>query len=177
MDVELALLPPRGVRERGLVSVASAERNRVMAQRIQPTIREVLLTEIKNEDPQGRPMFPSLQQGQILNAVGRQLGASQDQSLEEAILTQWHDLFRTGLLAWGLNLSNPDPPFFHLTQRGRQALASLARDPMALGKSLFADRKSQASLRFTKHRSIDCFGVIATPWPNGMGRALAESNS
>src|ERR1700689_1401705 len=100
-----------------------------MAQRIQPTIREVLLTEIKNEDPQGRPMFPSLQQGQILNAVGRQLGASQDQSLEEAILTQWHDLFRTGLLAWGLNLSNPDPPFFHLTQRGRQALASLARDP------------------------------------------------
>lgn len=49
--------------------------------------------------------------------------------LEEAILTQWGELFRTGLLAWGLNLSNPNPPFFHLTERGRRALANATRDP------------------------------------------------
>lgn len=28
-----------------------------------------------------------------------------------------------------LNLANPDPPFFHLTERGRQALQNLTRDP------------------------------------------------
>jgi hypothetical protein len=100
-----------------------------MSQPLGPTIREVLLTEIKAQDPQGRPTFPSLQQQPILDAVGRKLCANRDQNLEQAVLTQWHDLFRTGLLAWGLNLSNPNPPFFHLTERGRQALASLARDP------------------------------------------------
>lgn len=39
------------------------------------------------------------------------------------------ELFRTGLLGWGLNLSNPNPPFFHLTDTGRRALAYLTRDP------------------------------------------------
>jgi hypothetical protein len=38
-------------------------------------------------------------------------------------------LFRTGLLAWGRSLSNPSSPFFHLTERGRQALENLTRDP------------------------------------------------
>jgi len=83
-----------------------------MPQPVGPTIREVLLTEIKAKDPQGRPTFPSLQQQPILDAVGRKLCANRDQNLEQAVLTQWHDLFRTGLLAWGLNLSNPNSPFF-----------------------------------------------------------------
>lgn len=48
---------------------------------------------------------------------------------EQAILTQWGELFRTGLLAWGLNLINPDAPFLHLTVRGRQSLANVSRDP------------------------------------------------
>jgi hypothetical protein len=30
---------------------------------------------------------------------------------------------------WGLNLSNPNPPFFHLTERGHQALQNITRDP------------------------------------------------
>ena len=59
----------------------------------------------------------------------RKLGANGNPDFERAILTQWHDLFRTGLLAWGLNLSNPNPPFFHLTDRGRRALANVTRDP------------------------------------------------
>jgi hypothetical protein len=48
---------------------------------------------------------------------------------EQAILTQWGELFRTGLLAWGLDLNHPDPPRFHVTSRGRQALANATRDP------------------------------------------------
>jgi hypothetical protein len=32
-------------------------------------------------------------------------------------------LFRTGLLAWGLNLMNVDPPHFHVTERGHQAIS------------------------------------------------------
>ena len=61
----------------------------------------------------------------MLSSAVVKLGRGHD----EAILTQWAELFRTGLLAWGFNLSNPDPPFFHLTERGRAALANLTRDP------------------------------------------------
>ncbi|WP_295623504.1 hypothetical protein [uncultured Nitrosomonas sp.] len=38
-------------------------------------------------------------------------------------------MFRTGYLAWGYNLSNPNPPFFHLTSQGREALSRVGRDP------------------------------------------------
>ena len=32
---------------------------------------------------------------------------------EQAILSTWHQLFRTGRLAWGFNLDSPGPPWFH----------------------------------------------------------------
>src|ERR1035438_4017733 len=96
-----------------------------MPQPAPPSIREVLLAEIKVQEPT-TPMAQTLQQSSVLDAVARKLGRGFD---EQAILTQWGELFRTGLLAWGLNLSNPNPPFFHLTERGRMALANLTRDP------------------------------------------------
>ena len=96
-----------------------------MPQPAPPSIREVLLAEIKVQEPT-TPMAQTLQQSSVLDAVARKLGRGFD---EQAILTQWGELFRTGLLAWGLNLSNPNPPFFHLTERGRQALANSTRDP------------------------------------------------
>jgi len=99
-----------------------------MAQPVRPNIREVLLAEIKAQEPTGH-LGPTLQQTSILNAVARKLGVNQNPDLEQAILTQWDELFRTGLLAWGLNLSNPNAPFFHLTERGRQALQNVTRDP------------------------------------------------
>jgi hypothetical protein len=61
--------------------------------------------------------------------VRDRLGGARDHVLEEAILTAFHDLLRTGYLAWGFNLANPDPPFFHLTEQGRKSLANLSRDP------------------------------------------------
>ena len=100
-----------------------------MAQATTPNIREVLLAEIEAQDPKGRHGWPELQQGSVLDAAARKLGATHNPDFERAVLTQWNELFRTGLLAWGLNLANPNPPFFHLTERGRNALANLARDP------------------------------------------------
>jgi hypothetical protein len=96
-----------------------------MTQLVKPTIREVLLTEIKAQEPRTRT-DQSLQATSVLNAAAKTLGAACDQ---QAILTQWSELFRTGLLAWGLNLANPNPPFFHFTESGRQALSNLTRDP------------------------------------------------
>jgi hypothetical protein len=95
-----------------------------MQQQLKPSIREVLLQEIHAQAPKG-PMDSALQQSAVLDAAARKLAGFD----HEAILTQWSELFRTGLLAWGFNLSNPNPPFFHLTDRGRQALRNLTRDP------------------------------------------------
>jgi hypothetical protein len=70
----------------------------------------------------------NLQSGTVLNATARKLGFRGDE-LEQALLTQFHELFRTGLLAWGLNISNANPPFFHLTDRGKKTLERLSGDP------------------------------------------------
>lgn len=91
-------------------------------------IRNQILTEIEKQAPSGAS-DQSLQSNLILDAVSRTLNAQHDHRLQQAILTQWHDLFRTGYLAWGYNLANPNPPFFHLTQQGRTAIENVGRDP------------------------------------------------
>jgi hypothetical protein len=96
---------------------------------VSPNIREVLLKEIDNADPKGRAGFPALQTSTVLDTVAQRLQTNRNPDLELAVLEQWNDLFRTGILGWGLNLSNPNPTFFHLTKRGRLALANLIRDP------------------------------------------------
>lgn len=88
-------------------------------------IREVILSQVQAQIPKSS-MDQNLQRGSVLNAVRNKLPASIP---DQAILTEWSDLFRTGLLAWGLNLMNPDPPHFHITERGHQALTHIARDP------------------------------------------------
>jgi hypothetical protein len=93
-------------------------------------IRELIITVVKEQEPRDH-RGPSLQQGSVLEEVARRMslrGGSRP-DLEKALLTQWHDLFRTGYFAWGMNLSNPNAPFFHFTGRSRQALEKLSRDP------------------------------------------------
>jgi hypothetical protein len=89
-------------------------------------VREVLLAELD-----ARPQFggdPTQQS--VLEAAAKRLGIAAGRiDLEQALLTQWSELFRTGLLAWGKSLSSPNPPFFHRTERSLQALANLTRDP------------------------------------------------
>lgn len=91
-------------------------------------IRSTLLQVIEEQSPK-RPTDATLQTNSVLGEVSNQLNARNKHEIEEAILTQWYELFRTGYLAWGYNLSNPNPPFFHLTEQGRKALASVGRDP------------------------------------------------
>jgi hypothetical protein len=83
------------------------------------SIREVLLDVIRKEpkDAGGGPM----NRQSVLSEAARVLGFPtwSDTEKEEALLTQWNELFRTGLLAWGKSLSSLDPPFFHVTKRGR----------------------------------------------------------
>jgi hypothetical protein len=70
----------------------------------------------------------NLQSRAVVKEVCRRIGARSDRE-QQAVLTCWHDLMRTGFLAWGFNADNPDPPFAHLTQTGRSALSTLSRDP------------------------------------------------
>ncbi len=69
----------------------------------------------------------NLQAGNVLAKFKSQFSSVE---YEQTVLTLWQDLFRTGYLAWGINLNNPDPPFFHLTVRGKKSLEDFSRDPV-----------------------------------------------
>jgi hypothetical protein len=91
-------------------------------------IRRTLLEVIEEKRPR-TPTDGNLQSGAILDETARRLEIRQDLDKEQALLTVWSDLFRTGHLAWGHNLSNASPPFCHLTELGRSTLSRLSRDP------------------------------------------------
>ncbi len=72
----------------------------------------------------------SLQSGSVLQRVEKKISVTHnDIETQQAILTTWQDFFRAGYLAWGYDLSNPNPPFCHLTDKGRRILRHLSRDP------------------------------------------------
>ena len=87
-------------------------------------IRQVMLETVQKQSPSD-----TLQTVSILHATLDTLGLQRSTEIEQALLTIWHDLFRTGYLAWGLNFSNPNPPFCHVTEQGRTVLSNLTRDP------------------------------------------------
>jgi hypothetical protein len=87
-------------------------------------LRNELLQVIKDAT-KGR--LPNLQSNDIL---GRFRSPYDTLERQQALLTLWQDLFRTGYLAWGRDLNNPDPPFFHLTERGKKSLEHFSRDPV-----------------------------------------------
>ncbi len=91
-------------------------------------IRETFLTVI-SEQSADAGADGNLQTNSLLPEVGRRVAARGNIELEQAILSQFQELFRTGYLAWGHNLSNPNPPFIHVTAVGRRALQTLSRDP------------------------------------------------
>jgi len=84
-------------------------------------IRRILLEVVETNASRG------LQQSSVLQEASQRLAIRNNAQLEEALLTAWFDLFRTGHLSWGLNLSNPNPPFCHLTSQGRKTLEHLSR--------------------------------------------------
>jgi hypothetical protein len=88
-------------------------------------IRKALLEAINKFSNSGS----SLQANSVFTEVKQKLNIAISPDIEQAILTSWYDLFRMGHLAWGYNLSNPFPPWFHLTEQGRKALQHMSRDP------------------------------------------------
>lgn len=91
-------------------------------------IRACVLQVIADQTPI-RPGDGNLQSSSVLREVQSRFDNRRDHGFEQALLTVFHELFRTGYLAWGFNLANPNPPFFHITEQGVQALARLSRDP------------------------------------------------
>lgn len=107
-------------------------------------LRNALLETVKElseSDPN------NLQSGAILGMLERRLKLRErdDPGEQQALLTFWHDLFRTGYLSWGIDIDNPDPPFCHLTARGHKWLQHYSRDP-ANPDGYFAYVNKQAKL-------------------------------
>jgi len=70
------------------------------------------------------------QANSVLHETAESLNVGQsNDAAHQVVLTVWYDLFRTGIISWGLNLANPNPPFCHLTARGTSAMVQLSRDP------------------------------------------------
>lgn len=49
--------------------------------------------------------------------------------LQRLILDHWQRLINTGVVAWGHDALNWQPPFFHLTEVGRKVMQGISRDP------------------------------------------------
>lgn len=88
----------------------------------------VLVLEVVKEFSQRGPGY--FQSGSVLKEVKKRFNTQLDLKDEQAILTFWSDLFRSGHLAWGYDLSNIGPPFCHLTEQGRKTLQHYSRDPV-----------------------------------------------
>lgn len=87
-------------------------------------IRTALLDEIAK-----RAESHNLQPAGVLNKVAQDLRIPDDGPFARALLTAWSDLFRGGYVSWGYNLSNIDPPFYHVTEKGGRMIKTLSRDP------------------------------------------------
>lgn len=73
----------------------------------------------------------TLQHRAVLQETSQRLGirGTSQKRQQELLLTAWYDLFREGILSWGVDISNDEFPFCHFTDRGRRFLANASRDP------------------------------------------------
>lgn len=90
-------------------------------------VRTTLLEVIQEMNPNNANQ--TLQSGTILSEAVQRLGCQNNNAQEQILLTEWYELFRTGYMAWGLNISNPSSPFCHLTKTGETAVGNFNRDP------------------------------------------------
>lgn len=94
-----------------------------------PTDLRAALLEVIHEYPPEELISRPLQSGDVLGKAANRCGIGHNLGLQQALLTQFSELFRTGYLSWGKDLANPNPPFFHLTEQGNHALETYSRDP------------------------------------------------
>lgn len=91
-------------------------------------LRAAILAVIQEHSPEELISRP-LQSTDVLDKAANRSGIGRNLGLQQALLTQFSELFRTGYLSWGKDLANPNPPFFHLTDQGNHALETYSRDP------------------------------------------------
>jgi len=130
-----------------------------MAEKPPVDIRGTLLTVISERQPKG-PSDGFLQSASVLPETLRRLGVTGSIDTEQALLSQLHDLFRTGYLAWGANITNPSPPFFHVTESGRRLQSQLTRDPgnpVGYKAHLYSGATINAVARSYIEEGIECY--------------------
>ncbi len=88
-------------------------------------IRKVLMEVVKEYSDIGPGYF---QQRGVIKEAGERLNLRGIEE-QQALLTLWGDLFRSGILWWGHDIANAELPFLHLTNKGKKVLENLSRDP------------------------------------------------
>lgn len=125
----------------------------------------------------GKKGSEHLQIEHVLSEVAKRVGGS-GLDFEQALLTVFGDFFRTGHLAWGLNLSNARPPFFHVTEQGRRALEHMGRDPSNPAGYL-AHLAARSSLNAVAQsyieEALDCYNADCVRAAAVMAGVAAES--
>jgi hypothetical protein len=91
--------------------------------KIRQTMLEILA---KSDAERGGLLYSST----VIKETAIRLGVRGKTDMERAVLAYWHNLVCNGQVAWGSDLMNSDPPFCHLTERGRNTLKNLSRDPL-----------------------------------------------
>ena len=93
-----------------------------------PTVEEIRNTILKIFQERSSSN-QSLSSSNVLEDARNRLNLISRES-EQLLLTIFYDMFRTGYIAWGLDIANPNPPWFHLTEQGRTALSTYSIDPV-----------------------------------------------
>lgn len=65
----------------------------------------------------------------VIEKTVDELNGRKNSSLQREVLDEWQSLINDGIVAWGTDMLNVDPPGFHLTNRGVKTLENLSRDP------------------------------------------------
>ena len=113
-------------------------------------IRSALLEVIGDLSSQ----YDNLQSSSVIQHAARKvLNRQPDRQVERALLASFYDLFRTGYLSWGHDLANPAPPFCHVTELGRRALAQRSRDP-ANPEGYLSHLRSRAGISSLTHSYV-----------------------
>lgn len=67
---------------------------------------------------------------QVIQQAAERLGRFGDQCGGRLLMDAYDDLYRSGIVGNGLDMSNLDPPWAHLTEHGAVSLKNLDRDPV-----------------------------------------------
>jgi hypothetical protein len=138
-------------------------------------IRSALLEVIGDLSSQ----YDNLQSSSVIQHAARKvLNRQPDRQVERALLASFYDLFRTGYLSWGHDLANPAPPFCHVTELGRRALAQRSRDP-ANPEGYLSHLRSRAGISSLTHsyvvEALNTFNAACFKATAVMVGAAAES--